>query len=420
MKQIIIDNDFWTEVLQTIMLRRSQSLMTAFGVFWGILLLALLLGTSKGLNNGILSKVTTLPPNELLVRPDATSMAYRGFGRDRMWKLNADDEKLIRRHYGRLVIASSPVCFVGYQTVVRGDLTYQYQVTGVGPQFKEWMPQRLTAGRFINELDMREHRKVCVVGERVADMLFDSYEEAVGSTISVSGISLMVVGITHCTNRHINIGIDVSESVFMPLPTVQVVYGRGDEVDLFSVIMDDAFPMRQQKKQLVDIIKENHTIHPDDELAVLAPTVEEETIEYRNLIVGTNALIWIVGLGTLIAGLIGITNIMLVSVRERTQEIGIRRAIGAKPHDILLQIMLESLVLTIGAGLAGLCVAVWVLFSVDNMLPSGDDTIFLRLSIPFWTAVVSLLILIAGGLLAGWMPARRALAIKPIDALREE
>ena len=171
--------------------------------------------------------------------------------------------------------------------------------------------------------------------------IFDSFEETVGSTISVSGISLMVVGITHCTNRHINIGIDVSESVFMPLPTMQAVYGRGDEVDLISVIMDDAFPMRQQKKQLVNIIKENHSIHPDDELAVLAPTVEEETIEYRNLIVGTNALIWIVGLGTLIAGLIGITNIMLVSVRERTQEIGIRRAIGAKPHDMLLQMMLE-------------------------------------------------------------------------------
>ena len=153
---------------------------------------------------------------------------------------------------------------------------------------------------------------------------------------------------------------------------------------------------------------------------MMTPTVNEESTMYNNALTGTGFLIWIVGLGTLIAGLIGITNIMLVSVRERSQEIGIRRAIGAKPRDILIQIMLESLVLTIGAGLAGLCGAAWLLQAVDNMLPQGDDTIFAKLSIPFWTAIASLLILVVGGLIAGWMPAKRALAIKPIEALREE
>jgi putative ABC transport system permease protein len=141
---------------------------------------------------------------------------------------------------------------------------------------------------------------------------------------------------------------------------------------------------------------------------------------YNNLVTGSDILIWIVGLGTLMAGLIGITNIMLVTVRERTQEIGIRRAIGAKPIDIIKDIMLESLVLTFSAGLAGLCVAVWILHAVDRMLPQGDDTLFQNLTIPFWTAIASLFILVAGGLQAGWIPTRRALAIKPIDALREE
>ena len=141
---------------------------------------------------------------------------------------------------------------------------------------------------------------------------------------------------------------------------------------------------------------------------------------FNNLFLGTDILIWIVGLGTLAAGLIGITNIMLVSIRERTQEIGIRRAIGAKPRDIIMEIMLESLVLTLGAGLAGLCLAVWLLHAVDNMLPQGDNTVFSRLSIPFWTAIISLLILVVGGVLAGWIPAKRALAIKPIEALRDE
>lgn len=420
MNMIILDSDFWSEVLKTISIRRGQSLITAFGVFWGMLMLTMLLGTSSGLDNGIASKMTSLPPNEMFIRPSETSISYRGFGRDRKWKLNAGDEELISRHYAHWLTSFSAVCFAGYQNVVRGEQTCQYQVTGVGPQFSSSVPQRVTVGRFINDLDMREHRKVCVIGERVADALFVSHEEAVGSSIDVNGIPLLVVGVTHSTNRHVSIGIDVSESVFMPLPTEQSVYGRGDEADLFSIIMADAFPMKQQKEQLVALIKENHSIHPDDPLAVLAPTVAEQTSMYNNLLVGCHILIWIVGLGTLTAGLIGISNIMLVSVRERTQEIGIRRAIGAKPGDILTQIMLEGLVLTMGAGLAGLCGAVWLLHAVDNMLPHGDDTVFSRLSIPFWTAIVSLLILVAGGLLAGWMPSCRALAIKPIEALKEE
>ena len=397
-----------------------RRLMTAFGVFWGILLLTLLVGTGTGLDNGIVSKVKNLSPNELFIRPTETAMPYRGFGRGRKWLLNSHDEELIRRHFGRMVKAYSPTNFAGYQNVVRGERSYPYQVTGVDPQFVSLIPQRVTAGRFINDIDMREHRKVCVIGEHVAEVLFDSPEEAIGSDISVNGMALTVVGITHCTNRQILIGIDLSESVLMPLPTEQTAYGRGDEIDYCSVTMDEAFPMEQQKGQIVALIKENHFIHPDDELAIMTPTVSEESAMYNNAITGVNILIWIVGLGTLVAGLIGITNIMLVNVRERTRDIGIRRAIGAKPHDIIREIMLESLALTLGAGLVGLCVGVWLLHGVDNMLPQGDDTVISRLHMPFWKAIISLLILVAGGLLAGWIPARRAIAIKPVDALREE
>ena len=397
-----------------------RRLMTAFGVFWGILLLTLLVGTGTGLDNGIVSKVKNLSPNELFLRPQETSMPYRGFGRGRKWLLNSHDKELIRGRFGQMVKAYSPVNYAGYQNVVINDQSHPFLVSGVDPQFVSLIPQRVTTGRFINDIDMLEHRKVCVIGEHVAEVLFNSPEEAIGSNISVNGMALTVVGITHCTNRHILIGIDLSESVLMPLPTEQTAYGRGDEIDFCSVTMDDAFPMEQQKGQIVALIKENHFIHPDDELAITAPTVGEESVMYNNAITGVNILIWIVGLGTLMAGLIGITNIMLVSVRERTREIGIRRAVGATPRHIIKEIMLESLVLTLGAGLLGLCVGVWLLHGVDNMLPQGDDTIISRLHMPFWKAIISLLILVAGGLLAGWIPARRAIAIKPIEALREE
>lgn len=397
-----------------------RRLMTAFGVFWGILLLTLLVGTGTGLDNGIVSKVKNLSPNELFLRPQETSMPYRGFGRGRKWLLNSHDKELIRGRFGQMVKAYSPVNYAGYQNVVINDQSHPFLVSGVDPQFVSLIPQRVTTGRFINDIDMLEHRKVCVIGEHVAEVLFNSPEEAIGSNISVNGMALTVVGVTHCTNRHILIGIDLSESVLMPLPTEQTAYGRGDEIDFCSVTMDDAFPMEQQKGQIVALIKENHFIHPDDELAITAPTVGEESVMYNNAITGVNILIWIVGLGTLMAGLIGITNIMLVSVRERTREIGIRRAVGATPRHIIKEIMLESLVLTLGAGLLGLCVGVWLLYGVDNMLPQGDDTIISRLHMPFWKAIISLLILVAGGLLAGWIPARRAIAIKPIEALREE
>ena len=416
----MFDSNLWNEVLQTISMRRRQSLMTAFGVFWGILMLTVLLGIGRGLDDGIISKLTSLPPNELFVHPTQTSMPYRGFGRDRTWLLNSHDEELVRHYYGYGLMFYSACCFAGYQNVTKGEQTYQYQVTGVDPQFVNFLPQRVIAGRFINELDMREHRKVCVIGERVAEMLFDDNEEAIGSIIEVNGMSLELVGVTHCTNRHVRIGIDVSESVFMPLPTEQTAYGRGDDIDLCSIVMFDDFPMEQHQERILGLIRENHSIHPDDELAMIASTVSQQTAMYDNLIIANKILIWIVGLGTLMAGLIGISNIMLVSVRERTQEIGIRRAIGAKPLDILKQIMLESIVLTLTAGLAGLCVAVWLLYMVGRMLPQGDDAVFAQPTMPFWLAIISLLILVAGGMLAGWIPAKRALAIKPIDALREE
>ena len=405
---------------QTINVRRGQRLMTAFGVFWGIVMLTMLVGSGIGLDNGLINKVNNIPPNEMWLWPNETSMVYRGFGRDRKWKLSSHDGDLIRQRFGCQMASFSAVSYAGYQNIVRGEITAQYQVTGVLPQLVNELPQRVTVGRFLNDLDMLEHRKVCVIGENVADVLFGSHEAAVGGIIDVNGMPLTVVGVTHCTNRHVDNGIVLAESILMPLPTQQAAYGRGDDIDLCSVIMQDDFPMEQQKEQILGLIKEKHLIHPDDQLALSASTVTEQTTMFKNLFTGSHILIWIVGLGTLMAGLIGISNIMLVIVRERTQEIGIRRAIGAKPLDIFRQVMQETLVLTLCAGLTGLCTAIWLLDGLADLLPKGDDSVFTRPTIPFWTAIAALFILVAGGLLAGWMPARRALAIKPIEALREE
>ena len=416
----MFDPNFWSEIWQTIRSQRLRSVMTAFGVFWGIFILTLLIGSGMALDNGIAGKVKSMPKKLLWIVPQQTSIAYHGFGRDRSWKLNLHDAERIRQTLGTRVTNVSPIVFADYQNVTNGMHTYQHQVAGMTPQCYGSLPQKMTAGRYLNDIDMAEHRKVCVLGVFVAEELFGSSEEAVGNTVVVNGTPLTVVGVTKCTNKQFNIGIDVSESVYIPIPTGQITYGRGDEVDAFIVILTDDSPMERYESVITGLIKENHDIHPDDPTAMLSVSLSDQTAMYLNIFTGVNLLIWIIGIGTLIGGLIGITNIMLVTIRERTKEIGIRRALGAKPPMIVRQIMMESLLLTMAAGLAGLCLAVWLLHAVDALLPDDELLPFVHPYMPFWTAVISLFIIISGGLFAGWLPTRRALRIKPIDALRDE
>ena len=387
----MFDSDLWNEILQSIMRQRWRSLMTAFGVFWGILMLTVLIGTGMGLNNGIAGRVKSLPSNCLFLIPQETSMAYAGLGRDRTWYMdNRDVDELTSALAQRLEYITS-VNFADYQNVTRGRQTFQYQVAGVTP-----------------------------LGKHVAEELFGD-DDPIGATIDVNGAILTVVGTIKNTNRQIDIGLDVTESILLPLTTEQVTYGQDNRIDICMVILKDSSPVNEFESEITGLVKKNHQIHPDDPTALMTVNLGEQIAMFVNLFTGLNILIWIVGLGTLLAGLIGISNIMLVTVKERTQEIGVRRALGALPGVIIRQIMMESLVLTAAAGFAGLCLGIWLLDMLRGMMAEGGDNMtFTNPYVPFWTAIASLTILVLGGLLAGWMPARRALQIKAIDALREE
>ena len=378
--KMIFDIEFWTEVFLTIKSMRTRSLMTAFGVFWGIFMLTLLIGAGMGLDNGVAGQVRDLDANLLWVFPGETSMPYKGLGRDRKWKMDSSDEALLRRELGSTVKTISAIIFADFQNVTYGLQTYQYQVLGITPQFYGAIPQRVVEGRFINDIDLWEHRKVCVIGVHIAEALFDDPVKALGKLIDVNGSILKVVGVSRSTNDQIRI----------------------------------------YRSKIEALIKESNGVHPDDVLALRSVSLSDQTNMYLNVIAGINLLIWIVGIGTFMAGLIGISNIMLITVKERTQEIGVRRAIGAQPSNIVTQLLMESFTLTFFAGLAGLSLAIWLLIAVNQILPQGEDMAFSHPYVPFWTAIISLLLLLAGGLMAGWLPAKRALAIKPIDALREE
>ena len=416
----MFNTDYWSEIWQTIMEQRSRSLMTAFGVFWGIFILTIMIGAGMGLNNGVINSVMNLPANLLFLAPDVTSLPYQGMESGRTWKIKTGFEEKIKQELQGDVDYISSVSLAGLQEVKHGEDVFLYDVVGLSPEYYSASPMKILKGRFINEIDMREQRMVCLLGQNVASVLFGNYEQAVGSTVEVNGMVLDVVGVVRKTSNSLYAGFDLATSVLMPLPTELAAYDMHGDIDLWLVAFNQRKPIQQLASEVITLVKEEYSIHPDDSMALYLYTTEETINQYRGLFSGINILIWIVGLGTLLAGLIGISNIMLISVKERTLEIGVRRALGALPSTILRQIMTESLVLTSISGFIGLCLGVILLQIVNNMIGNVENDTFYHPYVPFWAAVISLLILIAGGLFAGWLPARNALKIKAIDALREE
>lgn len=412
--------DYWREIWQTIMEQRTRSLMTAFGVFWGIFILTVMIGAGMGLNNGVINSVTNIPANLLFLAPDQTTLPYQGMESGRIWKLKTSIGEKIKQELPGDVDYIVNISFAGLQEVKHGEDVFFYDVVGLSPEYYTASPMKILRGRFINEIDMREQRMVCLLGQNVATALFDSEEQAMGSTVEVNGMMLDVVGIVRKSNNSLYAGFDLSASVLMPLSTELAAYDKQEDIDVCLVAFNQRKPVQQLASQVVPMVKEEYSIHPDDPMALYSYTTEETISLYGGLFSGVNLLIWIVGLGTLLAGLIGISNIMLISVKERTLEIGVRRALGALPSTILRQIMTESLVLTSISGFIGLCLGIIVLQIVNNMIGDVENDSFYHPYMPFWTAIISMLILMAGGLFAGWLPARNALKIKAIDALREE
>jgi len=413
--------DLWQEILLTIRRNKWRSLMTAFGVFWGILMLIILVGCGIGLNNGMNRNIQGIPSNSIFMGSSRTSIPYKGFRKDRRWSMNNDDVAYVRQQLGKKGRYISSINFAGSYTTSYGSQSGEYQIAGITPAYYHSTPQKILYGRYINEIDLKERRKVCIIGQKVYENLFTDSADPCGRLIKAGNIYYTVVGVVKATNE-MTIGIDINESLLLPLSTEQLAYRQHNTIDMLLVTLQDEFDATEEQKPIELWIKERHFIHPDDPSALWVFNLSEMLGSFQALFLGIGILIWIVGAGTLLAGLIGISNIMLVTVKERTQEIGIRRALGAKPFAILSQIMAESIVLTGAAGICGLTLGIWILAAISSGLESNpsEDRMFLRPQIPFSIGLIALAILIIGGLLAGWMPARRAMKIKAIEALRDE
>jgi putative ABC transport system permease protein len=421
----MFDSDFWQEVLQTIKKQKWRSLMTAFGVFWGLFMLMILIGAGMGFKGGLVGQLQQMPANSMAFACDLTSIPYMGLERDRKWNMDDGDIDAIRTQIPGALHDAICLKFVPdmgiSQTIISEEGSDETAVAGVSPAYCSLAPQKIISGRYINGFDISERRKVCVVGEELAKKLFTA-DNPVGRSVRVGDVSYQIIGITRKTNALVNLGPHESRSLFLPITTAQQVYNQAGKTDRLFIVFDDKFPSGEYTEQVARIIRGRHQIHPDDDIALSATDLKQQLNQFDIMLSGINALVWLVGLGTLLAGLIGISNIMMVTVKERTQEIGVRRALGAEPITIIKQIVCESMMLTLAAGIVGITAGLWVLTAINKATSASmsDGGFFSNPHVPFVAAIAALFILVLGGLFAGWLPAKRALAIKAIEALREE
>lgn len=422
----MFDRDRWQEIFHTLKKNKLRTFMTAFGVFWGIFMLIIMLGSGAGLENGVNSGMGKFATNSFFVWTNRTTIPYKGFPRGRRFWFKNDDIQALRDNIPEIEYLAPRMqgwsSGDGTNNTIRNYKTGAFTIFGDYPEWNKIDPMDFPEGRFINKIDIENKRKVAVIGTRVREILFEPDENPIGEYIQIKGVYFQVIGVFVPLNTNIGFGGEKEQSIFIPFTTLQKTYNYGDIVGWFAITSKDNVPASAVEEKAMKFLAQRHNIHPDDKEAFGHFNLEENYKQMKGLFTGISGLIWIVGIGTLLAGVIGISNIMLVIVKERTKEIGIQRAIGATPMNVMSQIVIESVFLTSVAGYFGLAVGVGLVELINYGLVkfNVDNDMFKRPEVDFNIAITALMILILSGALAGIIPARRAVRIKPIDALRDE
>ena len=420
----MFDVDKWQEIFHVLKSNKLRTFLTAFGVFWGIFMLVIMLGCGNGLRNGIMYWFEGFATNSAFFWGNSTTISYNGLQRGRHIVFDNNDVSAIRQQVKGIKIITPRTYVSTWRSgdsaniVVYNNKRSAFSINGDLPEQRFFEEIKLEGGRFINEIDIRQNRKVAIIGSRVKEVLFKKDEAPLGKYIKIGSIYYQVVGVLSASKNGDRGG---NESITIPLTTLQKAYGLGNDIDHFSVTAIDEIPVGDLEKQILDIIKKRHNIAPTDEQAIGHFNIYDFFKRLLYLFIGINTLIWVVGIGTLLSGVIGVSNIMLIVVKERTKEIGIRRAIGAKPSVIINQIITESLFLTIFSGMLGMSLGVFIMESINKSLQNAPaETPFRNPGVDFQIALIALIILILSGIFAGMYPAKKAIDVKPIEALRFE
>jgi putative ABC transport system permease protein len=423
----MFDKDRWQEIYSTLKSNKLRTFMTAFGVFWGIFMLIVMMGAGNGLENAVFDGFQDYATNSAFIWTRQTTMPYKGLPRGRWWLFDNDDMIALKDNIKEIDLLAPRVQpwageTEGGNNVVRGIKTASYTIVGDYPAFFRIDPVNLLQGREINDIDIKEKRKVAVIGNRVRDEMFEKGEDPIGEYIRIRGVYFQVVGVFEPKNKNINFGGDKEKTIIMPFTSLQVAYNLGDEVHYFAVTAKKNKSVADVEKRCMQVLAERNKVHPDDERAFGHFNLDKEFRKMSGLFTGIRTLIWIVGIGTLMAGVIGVSNIMLIVVKERTKEIGIQRSIGASPWRIISQIIMESVVLTASAGMFGMAIGAILLELLNYKLVNsgGESDMFKNPGVDFNIAMTALIVLIAAGIFAGFIPARKAVSIKPVEALRAE
>ena len=421
----MFDLDSITEIWQTITRNKTRSILTAFGVFWGIFILVILLACGNGFDNGMRSNIEGFSTNSTFMIPNYTTEAYKGYQKGRYWNPDMSDIEAIKMKI-KGVDMISPILteysYNGDNNVFFGTKGGNFSMKGVLPNYNDIDRCKVLYGRFINETDINEGRKVCVLGKKVYEDVIGADKNPLGLMIKANGIYYQVVGVIEPYNSNITVSGSMDETVVLPMTTMQLAYHNGDKFDFFVFTTARGYKTKDLQEEVKTLLRERHDIAPTDEGAIMCFDFEQMFTMFDYLFLGIKILIWIVGIGTLLSGVVGVSNIMLVTIKERTREIGVRRALGAKPALIIRQVVAESLLLTILAGIVGLVIGVSIMAVVSGFVGNtpSEDVMFLDPQIGFGAAIAATIIIVLSGLLAGVLPAMRAIQIRAIDAIREE
>ncbi|HEU0029354.1 MAG TPA: ABC transporter permease [Kofleriaceae bacterium] len=417
----MFDLDKWKEIWATLRSNRLRTFLTAFGVFWGILMLMAMLGFGSSIQSGSQKQMKGMATNLLFVWGQQTTESFDGLPPGRAVRFNTDDIDLLRKLPGVEWLAPRIQLGGWQQSVTIGyeSKTGTFTVMGDYPQLKHIVAFEYDAGRFINERDIAERRKIAVIGKAVRDQLFEPGDNPIGKYIRINGVYFQVVGITK-TLRSGQMGDRDANTIFVPFTTMKTAFKMGDRVGFFAMTAKPGTDGPELERQVREALSHHHRIAPNDQLAIGSFNMFVMFGKFQTFFTVLALVSWFVGGATLLAGVVGVSNIMLITVKERTKEIGVRKALGATPLSIISMVMKESIVLTAIAGLVGIAAGTFLLVFVEWVLSMAPDSPLGPPNVGIKTVLEAVTVLIASGALAGIMPASHAASIKPIEALRAE
>ncbi|MGH1334537.1 MAG: ABC transporter permease [Aureispira sp.] len=413
----MFDLDKWQEIILSLSKHKLRTSLTAFGVFWGIFMLVLLLGAGNGLQNGAQYEFRDDATNSLWIYPRRTSLAHQGLSKNRQVKFENADYDLLKSLEGTEYITGRFYLLPDLEKLVYNNVRYNFSVRCVHPDHQVLENTNIEKGRYINERDINLYRKVAVIGQLVKEEVFPN-ENPIGKYIQIGGISFQIVGVFSDTG-----GEDEMRMIYLPITTAQRSFATRPSINQLMLTTGEASleEVMELEQQVIAKLAERHRFNPKDKQAIRVRNRVEHFQSIMNLFNMISLFIWIVGIGSIIAGVIGVSNIMLIVVKDRTKEIGIRKALGASPASVVSMIIQEAVLITSVAGYLGMAIGIGLIHGINVFMETYeiDGGFFRDPQVDVGMVVTATIVVVIAGAIAGLIPALKAAKISPVEAMRE-